>query len=57
MVSEADRPHIRSRRSADLGDISAGASGILNEERKPPGDIIMLLPMRSCCCVSSLFNC
>lgn len=31
----AESPHIRERRSTtDLGDISAGASGILNEECK-----------------------
>ena len=29
-----DSPHIRRRRSVDLGDTSAGGSGILNEECK-----------------------
>ena len=31
-----DSPHIRRRRSGDLGDIFAGGSGILNDERKLP---------------------
>ena len=36
ITSVADTPHVRRRRSADLGDISAGQSGILNEKRKQP---------------------